>query len=203
MNAEQNKDMYGILPSRPMHLSVKPLTENSTFMADKATITELEMELDFGDMTARMPFISVIPKASAPYPAIILIGSEEDFSRYADDWINKGYAIFFVNYKDVSENNSDFKSGISAYISPSRRKKSSAGKIAVWTWAVLRVLEYAEVLEIIDISKIGVVGRGVFALSAMLAKDYSDKLSSVVAEEFPKISNVFVEENLHLFARGY
>lgn len=200
MTSELNKEIYGVLPNRPLHLSVKPLTENSAFMASKATITELEMELDFGDKTAKMPFISAIPKSALPCPAIIIIGSMEDFNRYADEWISKGYAIFFVNYKDVSENNSDFKSGISAFISPSRRKKSSAGKIAVWAWAALRVLEYAEVLDIIDKRKIGIAGRGIFAHSAMLN---SDKFSFIIAEELPEINKIFLEENPHLFARGY
>ena len=69
-----NEDTYGIIPERPLHLSVKPLSENSSFMDGIATYKELEMELDFGEKTAKMPFVMVVSKAEIPSPAIILIG---------------------------------------------------------------------------------------------------------------------------------
>ena len=43
---DHNEDTYGIIPERPLHLSVKPLSENSSFMDGIATYKELEMELE-------------------------------------------------------------------------------------------------------------------------------------------------------------
>jgi hypothetical protein len=192
--------IYGDIPDRPLHLSVKPLTENSTFMGRIARMILSEMDIDFGKGSTKLPLISIIPKDSLPHPSIILIGSREELDRYAEKWIDEGYCIFFIDHKDISENNGNFKSGISAYISPSRRKKSSAGKLAVWVWATLRVLEYAEVLDYIDKDKIGVAGRGIFALSAMLAYSYSGKFSFVIADEMPQINKDFLLKNSHLFA---
>lgn len=192
--------VFGVMPGRPLHLSVRPISVNEEFLDGTAIHKELEMELDFGEETAALPFIAVIPKKAIPCPAVIVISEEKGVNSSVKEWFDKGYAVFSLYYKNISENNGDFKSGISAYIAPSRRKKLSAGKVTVWAWAAIRALEYASDTDEIDESKIGVTGKGIFALSAMLAGKVAEGFNFISPVDIPKIGNAFRESYSHLFS---
>ena len=191
---------FGKMPERPLHLSVKPLSVKECFLGGSATFKEMEMELEFESENAKIPLSLIIPKVCSPLPAVVIIGEQKDYDDTALQWVSKGYAVFYLCYLNISSNNGNFKSGISAYVSPTRRKKSSAGKIAVWAWAAIRALEYAEVLDYIDTSKIGIVGKGVLGLSALLAKEHSSGFTFASTIDLPKIDEEFVLSNPHLFS---
>lgn len=197
-----NFAVFGKIPERPMHLSVKPLAVNEEFLCGSAVLKQMEMILEFENGSFTLPFTVVIPKSNLPCPAVIVISEEPDLSKTTNEWISKGFAVISLYYKNISENNGNFKSGISAHISPSRRKKSSAGKIAVWSWAAIRVLECAEVFDEIDKMNIGISGRGIFALSVLYAKETCPSFAFIDAEDLPIISEKLVQSSPHLFSSG-
>ena len=198
-----NIEAFGHMPERPLHLSVRAVAVNEEFSGGELILKELEMELDFGSSVATLPFNIIIPKSLSPCPAVILISEEKDAFTVERKWAENGYAVISLYYRDISENNGNFKSGISSYISPSRRKKSSAGKIAVWAWAAIRALEYAEVSEEIDKGHIGVSGKGIFGLAAMLAEAYHERFSFVLPESIPEISEEFKLSHPYLFSPNF
>lgn len=193
-----NKDVFGKMPERPLHLSVRPISVNEEYHGGDALLKQLIMDLDFGEKSGALPLTTIIPKGSTPCPAVIEIRDTVDI--YPDGWLSKGYGVFSIYYGDISENNGNFKSGLSAYIAPTRRKKSSASKIAVWSWAAIRALEYAEVLSEIDKDNIGIFGKGIFALSAILAGESDSRFKFVSADCIPQIDSDFKELNPHLFS---
>ena len=197
------EEVFGKMPAPPLHLSVRPISVNCEFLDGSASLKEMEMELEFESGIARLPFTLVIPKSNLPRPAVVLISKEEGFKERAIEWVIKGYAVFSIYFKDISENNGNFKSGISTYIAPTRRKKSSAGKVAIWAWAATRALEYAEVLDEISKDKIGVVGDGILALSAVMAEGECERFSFASATSMPELTAKFVRSNPHLFSPSY
>ena len=197
-----NLAIFGKIPERPIHLSVKPLAVNEKFLCNSAVLKQMEMILEFENGTFALPFTAAIPKSNLPCPAVIVISEEQDSSKTTSEWISKGFAVISLYYKNISENNGNFKSGISAHISPSRRKKSSAGKIAVWSWAAIRVLECAEVFDEIDKMNIGITGRGIFALSALYAKEMCPRFAFINTENLPMTSENLVQSDPHLFSSG-
>ena len=195
-----NTDIFGRMPERPLHLSVRPISVNEEFGDGFVILKEMEMELEFMNGIAKLPFSLFIPKSKEPCPAVIVINDEKGFSDKVKEWTDKGYAVLSLYYRNISENNGNFKSGISAFISPTRRKKSSAGKIAVWAWAAIRALEYAEVLDEIDKNRIGVWGKGVFGLSALVAEANCKGFSMYLPKETSKIDESFIASNPYLFS---
>lgn len=190
--------VFGVMPKRPLHLSVRPLSVNEEYLDGRAVLKELEMLLDFGGKTAALPFTAIIPKCAYPCPAVIEIRGERDI--VPQKWMQRGYAVFSIYYKNISDNNGNFKSGISAYIAPTRRKRSSAGKVCVWAWAAIRALEYASDLKEIDRDKISVAGSGIFSLSAILAGESKEGFSFVLSEDTPEIDNYLKTSSPHLFS---
>ena len=200
---DKNELIYGQMPKRPLHLSVRPILVNEVFLDGRAIFKCMEMLLEFDDGITTIPFNILIPNTATPCPTIVIIDDNENLSEKSIEFVNKGYAVFSVFYKNISKNDGNFKSGISAYISPSRRKKSSAGKLTVWAWAAIRLLEYAEDLEEINKNNIGIYGEGILGLSATLAKATCDRFTFVMTEDLPTIDERFALKNPHLFSPNY
>ena len=196
--------IWGILPSKPLHLSVKPIAINPSYLSGKATLKQMMMEIDFGDTTEEIPLTIVVPNRTFPCPAIIKINDENTLEYSSiDEMVNEGFAVFSVYFKDITDNNSNFKSGLYPQIAGSRRKKTSSGKAIVWAWAAIRILEYASVLSEIDNTKIGIIGKGIFAFSARLAAKADSRFSFIIPRNEPQINEDFIREYPYLFSRSF
>ena len=193
-----NMNIFGSLPKRPLHLSVGVSYVNEQFMDGRLTLKEYNMDAEFEGGHYIIPLKLLLPKGKAPCPAVIVLCNED--TDGVEEWINKGYAIITLNACDITDNNGNFKSGLSGFIAPTRRKKSSAGKICVWAWALIRALECAEVLDDIDRSEIGLFGKGIFGLSAMLAGSEGERFAFIEIRDLPEITESFVLLNPHLFS---
>lgn len=191
--------MFGEMPNEPLHLSVVPISVNEGFLSGEAILRQLEMELEFESGIARLPFTMIMPKSDRPCPAMVIISEEKEPSELVIQWVTNDFAVISLYYGDISKNDGSFKSGISAYISPTRRKKSSAGKLIIWAWAAIRALEYAEVLGEIDKANIGVMGCGIWGLSAYLATRRCPRFAFDKLIDIPIIDEEFVISNPHLF----
>ena len=176
--------IYGTLPERPVHLNCKSESIDPSYAAGKAMLCQAKLMAELEEKEISIPFISVIPKADTPLPAIVYLSYEMEIPNKflpTEEIIDRGYAIFSLCIKDVSDNSPDFKSQITRHISPSRRKRLSPGKIALWAWAALRLLEYVDDLEFVDKKRIIVAGHGMLARSALLASGNSGKCTHVIA----------------------
>lgn len=176
--------IYGTLPERPVHLNCKSESIDPSYAAGKAMLCQAKLMAELEEKEISIPFISVIPKADTPLPAIVYLSYEKKVPNKflpIEEIIDRGYSIFSLCIKDVSDNSPDFKSQITRHIAPSRRKRLSSGKIALWAWAALRILEYVADLEFIDKERIIVAGHGMLARSALLASGNSEKCTHVIA----------------------
>lgn len=195
----KSANIYGTIPDRPLHLSVSPTAVNGQYLDGRCILKEFDMEVEFDKEICSIPFKLLLPKVNIPCPVLIEL-CDGEATCDVEEWLGKGYGIILLSCGNISDNNADFKSKLCKYITPSRRKKSSAGKICVWAWALIRALECAEVLEDIDKSKIGVGGKGIFGLAALLARGNSDGFAFTDARDIPKIDRNFILSNPHLFS---
>ena len=178
------ESIYGKIPPRPIHLSYKIECHNPCFAAGKADKIKYELMLDFGEKEAILPVTAIIPKGDGRHPVIINFSTETEAPNKflpAEDLTDRGYTVFSLFMKDVSDGNGDFKSGISKYIAKSRRKKSSAGKLAVWAWAILRVVEFVCDLIYVDTDAVAIAGHGICARAVMLAGGLDERIKFVIA----------------------
>ncbi len=193
INAEQAKarsaisgKIYGEIPPRPLHLSYGTKSSDVGFAAGKARLTEIEINLDFGEKEAVLPIKAIIPNKDAPCPAIVFLSLEEGVpSKFlpAEEIIDRGYAIINLCVDSVSGVDGDFKSGIGKYIAKSRRKKNAAGKIAIWAWSAMRAVDYLCDRDVVDKDRIIVAGHGISAESALLCGAFNERISCVIANE--------------------
>lgn len=176
--------IYGRIPPRPEHLSHKNECINEDYAAGKATYKNVEILLEIGGKETIMPIKSVIPKGKLSCPVIVYLSDEENIpNRFlpVEEIIDRGYGIISLFINDISENDGNFKTKISGKIARSRKKKDAAGKIAVWAWALMRVVDYLCNTDDIDKDKIILAGHGIFARATMLAAAFDERVKYVIA----------------------
>lgn len=76
-----------------------------------------------------------------------------------EELIDNGFAVLSFGYEDVTRDDGDFTSGLAGVLYENgKRAPHDAGKIALWAWAAMRCMDYAEHDERLDCAKSVVCG---------------------------------------------
>jgi len=177
---------YGKLPPRPDHFSVEVINEDKKFCAGKANLLTLKMTLEIGSSTFSFPLYSVIPNTPGKHPAFIHINFRPNVpDKYmpSEEIADRGYATFFFCYSDVTSDDENFANGLSRILIPSKRVGSTPGKIAIWAWAAMRVMDYVETLDSIDTENVAVIGHSRLGKTALLAGAFDRRFKYVISND--------------------
>ena len=167
------REEYGYLPSRPTSVSATVIERDERFVAGKAVMTKISLncKADFGEFS--FPVYCVCPKSANPSPAFIHINFRDlvpDVYQPIEEIVDLGYGVLTVCYEDVSTDDGDFTNGLAGVVYPDgKRGDTDCGKIGLWAWAVMAVMDYAVTLPEIDASRISVVGHSRLGKTALLA----------------------------------
>lgn len=167
------KEEYGFLPPAPKALEVEETGCNKRFCAGKAPLKELKFtaRCDFGDFS--FPVRYFCPKSETPAPCVVLVNFRPDVPDMylpAEEIADQGYAVLAVCYQDISSDNGDFTNGLAGLVYPEgKRQPDQCGKIGLWAWAAIRLLEYALTLPELDHGRISVAGHSRLGKTALLA----------------------------------
>jgi hypothetical protein len=95
------------------------------------------------------------PSASSPYfPMEELSESEADFLVFC--------------YKDISSDDADFSTGLAPLLLPNGQETDeTCGKIGIWAWAAMRVLDYGLTLPGTDPNNIAIAGHSRLGKTAL------------------------------------
>ena len=165
-------EVYGYLPSAAYTLSVSKATNIETrFACGNVThsYVELSIHLEKGWHTFRVDrllhndgkkrplilFNNFHPSASSPYfPMEELSESEADFLVFC--------------YKDISSDDADFSTGLAPLLLPNGQETDEAcGKIGIWAWAAMRVLDYGLTLPGTDPDNVSIAGHSRLGKTAL------------------------------------
>ena len=205
-------EIYGVMPKKPDHLTVDIVSEDAVFCAGKAPLRKYNAICTFGEREFSIPFYSVIPKSDKPLPAFVHINFRDNVpDKYmpSEEICDRGFAVFSFCYNDVSVDEA------AKYLMPPRRTKNAPGKIAIWAWFAMRIMDYIETLETIDKENVAVVGHSRLGKTALLAGGFDERFKYVISncsgcsgaaltrgkigESVPRITTVFP----HWFCKNY
>ena len=178
---------YGVMPQKPDHMSVEVTSTYDVFAAGKAVRKSLKLNFEMDGASFSFPAMSVIPKNKKNCPAFVFIdffGGEANRYMPTEEIVERGFALFTFNYKDVSSDDNDFKSGIAKSLVKSRRKNNAPGKIALWAWAAMRMMDYVETLgDVIDLENVAVIGHSRLGKTALLVGAYDERFKYVISND--------------------
>lgn len=164
---------YGYLPPSPISVHADEKSCDKSFCAGKAILKKftLTCKLDKGDYT--FPVYFSCPVSEKPVPCFIHINFRDDVpDRYlpSEEIVDSGYAVLSFCYNDITRDNDDFTDGLAGIIYPDgKRTNDQCGKIGLWAWAAMRILDFAFTLNELDKTRISVIGHSRLGKTALLA----------------------------------
>ncbi len=177
---------YGRIPKKPEHMNVRVDKIEKNYAAGKARLSRITLEFTNGDKSFSFPITTVIPIGKKNIPAFVFINFRPEVpDKYlpSEEIADRGYAVFSFNYQDVTGDNGSFKDAGAKFLSPGRRAKSSPGKIAMWAWAAMRVMDYIESIDEIDKKNVAVIGHSRLGKTALVAGAFDKRFKYVISND--------------------
>jgi len=183
---QQNE--FGFLPPAPQCVYCDSWETDERFCAGNAPLTKLALHAELANGKAfTFPVYQVIPKADKPLPAFIHISFRADMpDRYmpGEEICDNGFALFSFCYQDITRDNADFADGLAEYFCTARETNpASPGKIALWAWAAMRVMDYIETLPQIDQTRVAVVGHSRLGKTALFAGAMDERFALTISND--------------------
>lgn len=178
-----SESVYGYMPSRPEHLRGALVAEDSDFCGGEALIQSIDLILTLEGEEVKLPIKLTMPSGDGKFPTFIHINYRADVPDKflpAEEIAERGFAVFSLCYKDICGEERGFDSGIARKIVKMRKRKDSPGKIALWSWGILRVIDFALNQPFVDGENIAVIGHGILAKSVMLAGGIDERIKYVI-----------------------
>ena len=181
------KEEYGFLPKGKTEVSAELLEADEKFCAGKAVLNKLRLNCrgEFGEFSFPVMYSKNLSEGKKP--CFIHINFRPDVpDRYqpTEELIDAGYSVLSFCYKDVTSDDGDFTNGLAGVIYPDgERGEYDCGKIGLWAWAAMRVMDYAQTLPEIDKSKITVVGHSRLGKTALLTGLFDERFYCAVSND--------------------
>lgn len=232
INREEMKKMlldneYGYIPDTKYSVNVsEPKFIERRYLAGKVhhSVVNMNVKSEYGEHS--FPINMMLHNDGIKRPFFVFLNfssSVPDMYYPAEEISDEGFDVLSVCYKDVTSDDDDFSNGIAKVLLPNGQEtETTCGKIMLWAWAASRILDYAQTINTLDITKAAVIGhsrlgktalvtslmdeRFMFAISncsgnsgAALARNTSGETIKDIVDVFPywfcKKYSSFAEEN--------
>lgn len=182
------EEEYGYIPPKPDRIEVETLPidyHEERFGGGAAVFSRLKLIAYYGDESTSFVFYSAVPVIrSEKMPIFININFGADIPhKYqpTEEITDNGCAVFTIYYEDVSSDNGDFENGCAKLLCKDRTDSHAPGKIAIWAWSVMRVIDYIETLDIYNPDAIAVIGHSRLGKTTLLAAAYDERIKFACA----------------------
>lgn len=181
------KEVYGYLPPAPDHLSVKlDGEEDARFLAGFGICRKLIFHCEIGGEDATFPVTQIMPKGEGKFPVFVCVNFGTDIvHKYLplEEIIQRGYGLFVIKYQDVAKDSADFRFGMAKYLCKSRRALSAPGKIAMWAWSAMRVMDYLPLCENVDLDHVAIIGHSRLGKTALFTGAMDERFRYVISND--------------------
>ena len=182
------KEEYGFLPPKPYSVSAEIISENKNFCAGKAELLPLSLicKASWGEFSFPI-YYARQKEEKHRVPCFIHINFRDlipDRYQPTEEIISAGYSTLTFCYKDVTSDDGDFSNGLAGKVYNQReRKPDECGKIGLWAWAAMAVMDYAQTLTELDHTKISVVGHSRLGKTALLTGALDERFCCAISND--------------------
>jgi len=158
------REVYGYLPTPEYKISVsEPQLIEKRYVAGTVQQTRVELTIEVGGGSHSFSVDRMLHIDGKKRPLIIhnnfhrmaesVYFPREEMSEYDVDFL-----VFC--YTDVASDDGDFSNGLAPLLLPNGQDRGdTCGKIGIWAWAAMRVLDYGLTLEGTDPDNVAIVGH--------------------------------------------
>ena len=178
------EEEYGFIPPTPKSIDVQTLEENNRFLAGKATLKKYKLTAMTDDGEVSFVFYSTVPNREGKIPLFVHINFRDpipDVYQPTEEIIDRGYGVFTVCYNDVTSDDGDFENGIAKVLVKDRSHPHATGKIALWSWAIMRIIDYIETLPFYRQDALAVIGHSRLGKTTLLTSAFDERVKFACA----------------------
>lgn len=175
---------YGAPLPQPDKFTSQVMMYDPNCLGGKAIFMRVLLTAQIAGGAFSFPVEGVFPKTSKPVPAFVFISFHSqipNFSLPAEEIIDEGFGVFSFHYTDITTDDDDFSTGLAGMLGP--REEHSPGKLAMWAWAAMRVMDYIQELAFIDSNRVAVLGHSRLGKTALLAGALDPRFSLVISND--------------------
>ncbi|MDD3243666.1 MAG: hypothetical protein PHD32_08095 [Eubacteriales bacterium] len=178
------REEYGFLPPAAP-VTARVLAEKADFCAGKATLRKVELSCALPTGSFAFPVSLVVPNAPGPHPAFVHVNFRPevpDAYMPTEEIVDGGFAVCSFCYNDVTQDADDgFQSGLAGQLKAAGVLR--CGKIGLWAWAVMRVMDYLQTRSELDPHRIAVIGHSRLGKTALLAGALDERFALVISND--------------------
>lgn len=166
------REVYGYLPDVPFSFSVsEPTLIEDRYCCGEVAFSFVEMTINIGEKSHTFRIDRLMHTDGRKRPLIIVNNFHPmEASHYFPREEMSEYDVDFLMfcYKDISSDDGDFSTGIAPMLLPDgQNTDTTCGKIGIWAWAAMRVLDYALTLPSTDAENVMISGHSRLGKTAL------------------------------------
>lgn len=186
-------ELFGYRPADPEEISFEylPIGDAHVFTGGKADYLKILIHTKVNGKEFSFPMYGAVPKEKKNLPFFIHIRFKSNKSTFQsihmydppiEEIIDNGFAMFWFGYEDVTTDNMDFNDGLAGILYDGReRTGSDPGKIAMWSWAASRVMDFCQTLDCLDFSRSAVIGHSRLGKTALFTGVMDERIQFIIA----------------------
>jgi hypothetical protein len=181
------REVYGYLPQREYKISVsEPTNLELRFSCGEVIHSFVTLTIEVGGGSHSFRVDRLLHTDGKRRPLVLLnnfhpMSESQYFPREEMSEYDADFLVYC--YKDISSDDCDFSTGLAPLLLPQGQSDdSTCGKIGIWAWASMRVLDYGLTLTGTDKDNVAIVGHSrlgkTAAFTAMMDERFRFTLSN-------------------------
>ena len=168
---------YGFFPAAPSQVSARLLSKNEDFCAGKAVLSTYVLTASVYGSEVNFPFVFCTPKTVGAKKTAVCLSFESTIpNKYlpAEEVLDLGWAFVSICYQQVSADEALIDGNAKVLYTQGR-----TGKLCLWAWAAMRVMDWLQTQESVDKENIAIVGHSRLGKTALLVGAFDERFSFV------------------------
>ncbi len=165
------REEYGYLPENDFECSVSNYKVRDTRLAKGEVIySTVDISLTNKNGSHTFTIHQFLHTDGKKHPTILHIAGKYPGNFVPEEEIvENGFNLIIYIYTDITTDNGDFTTGIAPLVLPDgRQKDTDCGKIGLWAFANMRVLDYVLTLDCVDEKNVAIVGQSRLGKTALV-----------------------------------
>lgn len=177
------EEEYGYFPKEHVPITTRILEENMNYCGGTTIFQKLELTLHMQEKDFSFPIQIAIPKQDTPCSTFLYIDFHKEFPNKnlpVEEICDNGFAVISFCYKDVSSDDANLSDGLCQFFKY-KDEKRNFGKILVWAWAAMHVMDYIQANEKMDSNNVTIVGLSRLGKTALLTGAFDDRFKYTIS----------------------
>ena len=165
------REEYGYLPENNFEWSVSNYKRvDSRLAKGKVIYSTVDFTLTNKNGSHTFPINQFLHTDGNKHPTIIHIAGKYPGNFVPEEEIvEQGYNLIIFSFTKVTTDDGDFTTGIAPLVFPNgRQNDTDCGKIGLWAFSAMRVLDYILTLDSVDEKNVAIVGQSRLGKTALV-----------------------------------